>query len=458
MRKKRIINTLLAFIVTFGMMLTTMIDVSAASFSVSKSTNTVAPGGSFTVTISASDVNGRFNISASNGSVSQSSFWVTDQGSTTITVVAGGAGTTTVSVVAADLSGSSNPDEVLSGQTRSVSVSVVAPSGGNSGGNSGGGSTSNRQPTTPQEPETPKSSNNNLAELTVSQGTLSPEFNVDTSDYSVNLDASITSFVIDAKASDEKATISGTGEKALDPGENNFEIIVTAEDGSTKTYTVKAIVDEKPLVYVKYNGQKLGVVRNTKDLPIPAGFEETTVKINGQDVKAWVNNAMKKTIVYLSNDKNERNFYIYDKEVTSIFKPVALLGQNVFIVDIPKDKQDKSGFKYQEITIDGNKMMGWKFEDKAFKNYSLIYVMNEKGEMVYYQYESTQNTLQLYSNGAPITNETYESLQKYKTYGIFVVGIGTIAVIAAIVLGVFAWKYKAANAKIVSIIEKRSEV
>lgn len=105
---------------------------------------------------------------------------------------------------------------------------------------------------------------------------------------------------------------------------------------------------------------------------------------------------MNKTILYLVNEKGEKNFYLYDEKegVTSIFIPVTVLGRNVYIIDVKKDDVKVDHTKFNKIQIDNNTFEGWKFIDD--KNYSLIKVMNQKGEKVIYQYEATENTLQLY--------------------------------------------------------------
>ena len=41
-----------------------------------------------------------------------------------------------------------------------------------------------------------------------------------------------------ATAQDSGATISGTGNQTLEYGENALSVVVTAEDGTTKTYTI----------------------------------------------------------------------------------------------------------------------------------------------------------------------------------------------------------------------------
>lgn len=395
-KRLKVILSSIAFLMTISLL---QLPVYAAGFSVSKSASSVAPGGTFTVSVSVSG-EGRFNFSASNGTVSSSSQWIAGSGS--VSVKAGSSGTVTVSVTASDVS--ANDGETVISGTHSVSVTINAPaSGGNTtnSNNSNSGSTTNNTDTTTQQTEekkeeTKKSNVNTLASLTVSAGELSPAFDGNNTNYEVNVDAKVTSITIDAKATDAKASVSGTGEHALQVGANTLQVVCKAENGSTKTYTITVNVDETPQVYLKLNKQKLGVVRNVKDLGIPESFEATTIKIEENEVTAYHSNNMNKTILYLVNEKGEKNFYLYDEKegVTSIFIPVTVLGRNVYIIDVKKDDVKVDHTKFNKIQIDNNTFEGWTFTDD--KNYSLIMVMNQKGEKVLYQYEATENTLQLY--------------------------------------------------------------
>lgn len=81
-----------------------------------------------------------------------------------------------------------------------------------------------------------RSSDNNLKELSVNQGTL--RFKENTTSYNVNVDTDITSIEIKGNPKDSKSKITGTGVKNLKLGNNRFNITVTAENGSTKTYTI----------------------------------------------------------------------------------------------------------------------------------------------------------------------------------------------------------------------------
>ncbi|PKM63770.1 MAG: hypothetical protein CVU96_06225 [Firmicutes bacterium HGW-Firmicutes-20] len=87
--------------------------------------------------------------------------------------------------------------------------------------------------------EAPKSTNNYLSSLGISQGTLN--FNKTTTSYTVIVDNNITSVTLSATAEDSKATISGTGTKSLKVYSNTFNIVVTAENGSKKTYSVNVV-------------------------------------------------------------------------------------------------------------------------------------------------------------------------------------------------------------------------
>lgn len=83
------------------------------------------------------------------------------------------------------------------------------------------------------------SSNNYLSNLTVSSGSIS--FNKNTTSYTVNVDSTINKVTIGAKAEDSGASVSGTGSKNLSYGNNNLQVVVTAPNGSKKTYSINVI-------------------------------------------------------------------------------------------------------------------------------------------------------------------------------------------------------------------------
>lgn len=86
-------------------------------------------------------------------------------------------------------------------------------------------------------PTPSKSSDATLSSLTPNVGSLSPSFNKDTMNYSLTVGSDVGSVNFTTSTTDEKATVSGntcnlTGESTT------CKIVVTAEDGTKKEYTV----------------------------------------------------------------------------------------------------------------------------------------------------------------------------------------------------------------------------
>lgn len=393
--KKRILKS---SIITFSMSLIVALNiiiVGAASFSVSRSASSVSPGGSFTVTISASGA-GQFSVSASNGSVSSSSVWV--DGSASVTCTAGQSGTTTVTVTAVDATGY-DESPITGSQSTSVSIKSPASSSGSSSSSSSNNSSSSTT-TTVQEPEVKKSSEKNLSSLSVSEGTLSPKFSAGTTTYKVDLTNEVKKLTISAKAKDSKAKVSGTGEKELKIGENNFTVTVTAEDGSKKTYTISVYVTEKPTQFVKLGDQSLGILNDLSKVDVPKGFEKTTIKIDDKDVTALQNKDLGLTLLYLQTEDEKTGFYIYDVDNNKVLRQYQTLtvnGKTYVIMDAPENLEEVQGLEKSTIKIGDLEMNGWKFNEETLSHYTLVYLMNDAGESGLYTYEDTEGTLQKYT-------------------------------------------------------------
>lgn len=92
--------------------------------------------------------------------------------------------------------------------------------------------------TTTKPEEEAKSSNAMLSGLTVDVEGLSPEFNKDTDNYTLQVGSGVEAIQITATPEDENATVQVQGNENLQEGENTVTITVTAEDGTTKVYTI----------------------------------------------------------------------------------------------------------------------------------------------------------------------------------------------------------------------------
>ena len=106
-----------------------------------------------------------------------------------------------------------------------------------------------------------KSSINTLSDITVSEGTLTPEFNSNITSYTVNVDGNISSIDVSATLTDSRATIiSGTGIHSLNVGDNNIVIRVESESGSILDYNINVIRAKKninDLSMIKVDGKEI---------------------------------------------------------------------------------------------------------------------------------------------------------------------------------------------------------
>ena len=98
---------------------------------------------------------------------------------------------------------------------------------GNSGNNNGGDTTS-------------KSNNANLKNLGITPNDFKG-FKANTTTYNVTVPYDVEAVTVYAQAQDSKASVSGTGKKRLKEGSNSLQVVVTAEDGTKKTYTINVV-------------------------------------------------------------------------------------------------------------------------------------------------------------------------------------------------------------------------
>lgn len=211
----------------------------AGGFGVSNTSISMYPGESKTITISTNNAVGKLNISSSNGgvaSVSPGSVFIQNPGSSgSITITGNSVGTATVSVVASD-NFATMDEEILAGQTKTITVNVISkPAPQPSNPTPSNPTPSNPQPQ-PQQPQNNLSKNNNIKSLSIEGYEL---VKVDNNNYTLVVSNDVTSINVNASAEDSKAKISGTGTKELQVGENNIEVIVTSESGAQNKITIK---------------------------------------------------------------------------------------------------------------------------------------------------------------------------------------------------------------------------
>ena len=235
---KKILKSLIALVILSSFIASySCVNAATGSFSVSAASTSLTNGKTTSITITAKNCGGQFSISSSNSSVvsvSSSSEWV-ESGSKKVTITAKGEGSATITVKAQDVADTS--EKVVSG-SKSVTIKVGSSSNNNS---SDDNKSSN------------KSSNANLTTLGITPKDYDfSGFSKDKTSYSVTVPNNVDSLKVNYKTADSKVQdkVKVTGNDNLEVGTNIINVVVTAQDGTTKTYKIKvtklATEDNKP--------------------------------------------------------------------------------------------------------------------------------------------------------------------------------------------------------------------
>ena len=257
------------------------------------------------------------------------------------------------------------------------------------------------------DPPTPsKSSNNALASLTVSAGELAPAFDPAITDYTLSLPLRTNQITFTATPSDSKATVQGDGEVALRGGENKVAVVVTAEDGSAKTYNITVKVAREPTVFFSLNGESLGVMQDTDGVTPPAGFSPTTVPYSGEELPAWTNAAGQMLLYLVNQDTLAAGFYLYDEAegVQSPYLPIVCGATTYVYTGVPAEKESIPGLTLCDVEAFGHILKGWKYEDASLQDFCVLYLMDAGGNYGCHTYDSQSGTLQRFS-GAVFTDD-----------------------------------------------------
>ena len=257
------------------------------------------------------------------------------------------------------------------------------------------------------DPPTPsKSSNNALASLTVSAGELTPAFDPTITDYTLSLPLRTNKITFTATPSDSKATVQGDGEVALRGGENKVAVVVTAEDGSAKTYNITVKVAREPTVFFSLNGESLGVMQDTDGVTPPAGFSPTTVPYSGEELPAWTNAAGQMLLYLVNQDTLAAGFYLYDEAegVQSPYLPIVYGATTYVYTGVPAEKESIPGLTLCDVEAFGHILKGWKYEDASLQDFCVLYLMDAGGNYGCHTYDSQSGTLQRFS-GAVFTDD-----------------------------------------------------
>lgn len=401
--KNRIIG-LLIIMISFIAFIPT---VHAGSLSVSTSSKSITTGGSVTITVKATGLAGKFKISSSDGSVlsgGNNGIWIENQ-SKTFKFTAKKVGTATITITPITVGDLDNNGKYTS--SKSITVNVVKP----------------RE----------KSTNNNLKSLSLEGYTLSPTFNKNKLEYTVNLDSNVETIKINATKEDSYASISGIGEKQVQEGDNKFEITVTSETGSSKVYTVNAIVKDNNPIVKKIDGKNYTVIKRTSTLKQPDFFEPTTVTIDELEIPAFYNEVTNITLIGLKDEDGITYLYKYDNKTDNLNKYESLTSTSKTII-FENTTEEVEGYTETKVTIDNNEYNAYQHQDN--KDYVLIYGMDiETGEKNWYLYNIKEKSIQTYMSDIVnnLSADFNKMIDEYKVVLLGMVGLSLLLLLIVII-------------------------
>ena len=365
-------------------------------------TSETSIGGSVSVSISV----GGDNISAYTIWVSYDSS-VLQYNSGSGAIINGGGGTVAISgtsagtislsftAIANGSSGIYSSGEVLSIEGDLIptsfggaTVTVAPPNNNNNGGNNGGDNNQNNY-------DDDRSSNCYLYSLEVSPGKLDPEFSPYEYEYTVKVEKGTKEIFVSAEADDNKASTRVYGADELNDGENQVEIVVTAENGSENTYVLNVIVgDVLEDVVVNINGGEYKFVNFEDKIKVPENFTKTTVKYKEFDVLAFESPNKKITIVCMNDKFNNMGFFIYDKEKQTFteYKEFSSKLNRYIILPFPEGAKYPDSFVLTEIRIMGENTSVYSINEPEYADKYVFYGMNIDGEEGYYIYDDLEKT------------------------------------------------------------------
>ena len=381
-------------------------NVFAASYSISLTSDSVVVGNTVSLRITGSNITGRFNITSSNSNVAspdKSSVWV-ENDTQYITINTKSTGSATLTITPSKTSATDDPENIkdINLDARTINITVnPKPTNNNTGGSTGGGSSNTTKPR-------PKSTNSYLSSLTVDGYDLNESFDKESLEYTLTVPANTESVKINAQLAEDSAKVVGTGEVKVSEGLNTFEIVVTAENGSKRTYVLKITVEAEKPIEAKIDNKTYNVIRKRKDLPkISEYFEEKEVEITGEKIEGYYNDTLKYTLVGLKDTSGTTNYYIYKNGTYTKYQEHTFNGTTLQIIDKTVPNTNKTTFtydsdkitSYQEVKLDLLKNTYALDNNEIEGNqYYLFYAINvETGKESLYQYDATEKTIQRYN-------------------------------------------------------------
>ncbi|MBO5873093.1 MAG: cadherin-like beta sandwich domain-containing protein [Clostridia bacterium] len=256
-------------------------------------------------------------------------------------------------------------------------------------------------------PSATASSNANLASMRVSAGELNPAFSKDVTTYSVTIPNDVTELLVNVRTEDRKATATVEGSKDMKVGSNKRVLVVTAENGNQKRYTINITrldatgqvpdtpdtPDEPTKTEVVADGQTMYIEENFSPDIIPSGFTLNVYIYNGVEVPSITDNNI--VMLYLTMpDGSGGGFYVVNKDASFSKMTVLTLGGVNYFIMPAEEKKIPVGYTETEITVNEQSVTVYKSEDAKLSDFVLIYAKGPSSYTGLYRLDTAEMTIQ----------------------------------------------------------------
>lgn len=273
-----------------------------------------------------------------------------------------------------------------------------------------------------------------LATLSVAGCELYPAFSSQVYDYTAYAPNSVDEADLSLTLTNRSSSYRISGDTKLEVGENVVQVVVTAQDGTTVTYTVTitrlaagvdiplepiiptpsglnssggSLINEDMLI-LDENGEAVIIyVRDDMALPVlnftddvmPTGFVRSKYEYNGTTIPCCIyENSDEVAPVFCLKGMNNYNtgFYYFD-EATSRCTAVASIQSGTYsIVDMLSSYTCPEGYREGSYMIGGSSYNVFTPKDIDIPNHYIVCAINRDGLMGLYVYDMAEETLQRY--------------------------------------------------------------
>lgn len=281
-----------------------------------------------------------------------------------------------------------------------------------------------KAPVVVSKPTKEYSSNNYLKSLGIDGFDITPSFDKEVSEYSIEVPNGTEKVTINAEKDNSYAKVSGDGEVSVTEGANKIEIKVTAENGNERVYVINVTVKELDPIEVTIDKKKYTIIRKEGILEEVDNYEKSTVKIGEEDVLCYRNKVTNTLLVGIKDSEGNASYYIYNEKDNSYTKYNGIHIGNIYlsILDMPRDKIP-SGYTKKLFEYENNKITG--YVSDVSSSFYLIYGQNElTGKKNIYVYDKEEASLSRYNDD--VLKVYKDKADSYFLY--FLITLGVLAI------------------------------